>query len=330
MAEVTFEYKLTYDDIWIYNYTSFEEKHLLRKNTGAANTQLHLPNTMAEGYLKHWALEEGLTAIYNCYVQKVDVKYSIATDQQPRYYYLYFDLSDTADAASMYNVYYGMSGSGSEFIIPHNNKAHSLQLMIRPEVFNQYFATSNDNSTNIALLKKTLYPGSFHGMIPMTMKMIHALMKLPRLAGHNTVNLYKVRGCIYEVLSLFLNELLNPSPTLANKGLTGICRLIEVNEDIAANMEQELPSLEEAARRSCMCLTKFKKLFRLTYQTTYHKYHQRLRLIRAKEMFQSADMNVTNIVHDLGYKNAGHFAKLFKECFNVSPKDYQRQFEGLL
>ncbi|MCK7554259.1 AraC family transcriptional regulator [Chitinophaga sedimenti] len=300
MAEVTFEYTLTFDE--------------------------HLPNNMAEGYLKHWTLEDEFTAVYNCYVQEVDVKYSNAADPQSHHYCLYFDLSESPDAAGIYYVYYGMSGT----FIPHNNKAHSLQLMIRPEVFHHYFSASNDNAQNIDMLKTILQPGNFQGAIPMTLKMILALMKLPRLAGQTPVELYKVRGCVYEVLSLFLNELINPSPAFSNRALTGICRMIEVNDGIAADMDQEMPSLEEAARRSCMCLTKFKKLFRLTYKTTYHKYHQRLRLLKAREMFQAADMNITTIVHDLGYKNAGHFARLFKECFNISPKEYQRQFEGLL
>ena len=112
--------------------------------------------------------------------------------------------------------------------------------------------------------------------------------------------------------------------------LAGLCRLIEANEEIAEKTEEEQPSLDEAARRACMCSTKFKKLFRIAYNTTYHKYHQRIRLLRAKELFKFSNASITNVVRDLGYKNAGHFARLFKEQFSISPKDYQRQFDALV
>lgn len=331
MTGASYEYKISFDDLWICNYTSFGEKHLWYKQTSRSNS-VTLPHALAEGQLKHWALEEGLTAIYHCYMQRADIRYNMVTAGEPSWYCIYFDLSDTPLPCSagegLYQVYYHMSDAAGTFTVPHNNKAHSLQLMIRPGVFEQYFSISQDNVHHQALLKKLLLPDGFRGQMPMPLPLICTLMQLPRMAGDNVMELYQVKGCIYEILSRFLHALISPPTGSHGKSLSGLCQLIEVNGEIAAASDQELPSLEEAARMACMCLTKFKKLFRLTYQTTYHKYHQRLRLMKAKELFQVADMNITTIVHDLGYKNAGHFARLFKECFKISPKEYQRQFEG--
>ncbi|UYQ94513.1 AraC family transcriptional regulator [Chitinophaga horti] len=310
MAEVIFEDKLTFEDLWIYSYTPSGEKH----------PDKSLPVHLADGCLKHWTLEDGIDVIYNCGVKQ----YHTFTDPPSSAYCLYFDLSESRDATGIYRVYYGMSGSIASLA------PHSLQLIIGPAVFGHYFTNSNDSSHEMAGLKKMLQPSGFRGMMSINLRMLQALMKIPLLALQETADLHKLRSCTYELLSLFINELIDPAPIFSNRSLSGACRLIEVNDAIAANTDEDVPPLEEAARRACMCLTKFKKLFRVIYHTTYHKYHQRIRLLKAKEMFRLANMNITTIVHDLGYRNAGHFARLFKECFNISPKEYQRQFEGLV
>lgn len=340
MAEVTFEYKLLFDNTWVYNYASFVEKHCWQQQA-TEEKNVVLPNLFSEGFLRHWTLEEGFSAIYNSYIQKVDVRYRITSESGAPYYYIYFDLSESPSIAAfmddekegrpgIYTVYYGMSNSNSEFVVHNNNRAHGLQLLIKPEAFDQYFIHSGDSAENLAKLRETLNPEKFRGHMPMSSKLILSLMKLPRHVTTEELDIYYIRGYIYNILSLFLGALLNPPSAEHSRHLAGICRLIEVNEEITGRPEDEQPSLDEAARCACMCPTKFKKLFRIAYNTTYHKYHQRIRLLRAKELVQSSNTSITAVVHELGYKNAGHFARLFKELFGISPKEYQRQFDAIV
>lgn len=340
MAEVTFEYKLMFDNTWVYNYASFIEKHCWQQQAPEQNN-LVLPNLFSEGFLKHWTLEEGFSAIYNSYIQKVDVRYRITSESGEPYYYIYFDLSESPSVAAfagdekvaepgIYTVYYGMSSSNSEFLVHNSSRAHGLQLLIKQEAFDQYFTHSHDSAENLARLREALNPEKFRGRMPMSSKLILSLMKLPRHVNTEELDIYYIRGYIYNILSLFLGSLLNPSPAEHSQHLAGICRLIEVNEEVAEKPEEEQPSLDEAAKRACMCSTKFKKLFRIAYNTTYHKYHQRIRLLRAKELFQFSNASITAVVRELGYRNAGHFARLFKEQFSISPKEYQRQFDVIV
>lgn len=340
MAEVTFEYKLMFDNTWVYNYASFVEKHCWPNNLHE-HKKLVLPNLFSEGYLKHWTLEEGFSAIYNSYVQKMDVRFKITSEKNESYYFIYFDLSESPMVASIdkgnaetdvgiYNVYYCMSGSNTEFLVQNNNRAHGLQLLIKREAFDAYFTHSDDNTDNLNHLHHLLDPARFKGRMQMDSRLIMALMQLPRHACDDELDIYLIKGYIYNTLSLFLHQLITPHAANPGSGLTGIGRLIEINEEIARKLEEEHPSLEEAAKRSCMCATKFKKLFRVAYNTTYHKYHQKIKLLRAKELFQRSNASVTAVVRDLGYRNAGHFARLFREQFSISPKEYQKQFDAIL
>jgi AraC-like DNA-binding protein len=223
-----------------------------------------------------------------------------------------------------------MSGSNTEFLVHNNNRAHGLQLLIKREAFDAYFTHSGDNSDNLNRLSHLLDPAHFKGSMQMDSRLIMALMQLPRHACDDELDIYHIKGYIYNILSLFLQQLLNPAVGAFMGSLAGLGRLIEVNEEIAGKLEEEHPSLEEAARRSCMCSTKFKKLFRLAYDTTYHKYHQKVKLQRARELFQTSNTSVMAVVRDLGYKNAGHFARMFKELFRISPKEYQKQFDAIV
>ncbi|MGX5819096.1 helix-turn-helix domain-containing protein [Chitinophaga lutea] len=338
MGEVTFEYKLMFDNTWVYNYASFVEKHCWQKNLPEKKS-LVLPHLFSQGSLQHWTLEDGFSAIYNSYVQKVDVRYRIISETEQPYYYIYFDLSETPSVegfagapkdgdGKLYNVYFGMSDADTEFVVHNAQRAHGLQLLIKQEAFDAYFTQSNDSSQNRAALRSLLTQDAFRGRLQMDASLIMSLMQLPRHACNDELDLYYIRGYIYNILSHFLRLLLHPADYHSGNHLSGICRLIEVNEEISKHLESEHPALEDAAKRAAMCATKFKKLFRTAYGTTYHRYHQKVRLQRAKEMFQSADSSITAIVRELGYKNAGHFARLFKEEYSISPKEYQKQFDA--
>nr|HQV34638.1 DNA-binding response regulator [Calditrichia bacterium] len=49
------------------------------------------------------------------------------------------------------------------------------------------------------------------------------------------------------------------------------------------------------------------------------------RLKRAADLLKEGAGNVTEICFSVGFQNTSHFAKVFKDTFGLSPKDYQNQ-----
>ncbi len=56
---------------------------------------------------------------------------------------------------------------------------------------------------------------------------------------------------------------------------------------------------------------------------TASKFIRTIRLRRAKEFLQNADLNVTEAAIETGFRNLSHFSAVFKEEFGVSPSEMQ-------
>ncbi len=57
-----------------------------------------------------------------------------------------------------------------------------------------------------------------------------------------------------------------------------------------------------------------------------YQYYQRLRVERSKEYLENTDMTVAQIAAALGYANSGHFSRVFKGYFGVTPRRYRADF----
>lgn len=82
-------------------------------------------------------------------------------------------------------------------------------------------------------------------------------------------------------------------------------------------------SVVELARECRMSRSYFIRQFRRLHQETPARYVMRLRLERAGELIESADMNLTQIAHTLGFPDLYTFSKAFKKERGISPKDWR-------
>lgn len=66
----------------------------------------------------------------------------------------------------------------------------------------------------------------------------------------------------------------------------------------------------------------FRKI-RSIADTTPNELVRMVRMRRAARLFRSTDLNVTQVMYEVGMKNPSHFAKSFKKYFRVNPADYR-------
>ena len=57
--------------------------------------------------------------------------------------------------------------------------------------------------------------------------------------------------------------------------------------------------------------------------TTPNELLRIVRMKRAAKLFRSTDLNVTQVMYEVGMKNPSHFAKSFKKYFGVNPGEYR-------
>jgi AraC-like DNA-binding protein len=67
--------------------------------------------------------------------------------------------------------------------------------------------------------------------------------------------------------------------------------------------------------------------FRQIYGTTAYEYLKKIRMNQALLLLQNSDFNIQAVASQVGYKNAGHFAGIFKKTYGVSPKEYRNRHQ---
>lgn len=137
-------------------------------------------------------------------------------------------------------------------------------------------------------------------------------------------NLY-MEGKVLEILSLLTHRLeqtrnMSHIPVKLDKkdrrSLSKAVRLMK--NDLSA-----YPSIENLAKTACMSISRFQMAFRQVYGTTAYNYLKVMRINYALLLLQNSDDNISAVAKKVGYKNSGHFSKLFHETFGVSPKQYR-------
>ncbi|MCT4620295.1 MAG: AraC family transcriptional regulator [Marinisporobacter sp.] len=68
---------------------------------------------------------------------------------------------------------------------------------------------------------------------------------------------------------------------------------------------------------------KLKKGFKQIHHMTIFGYLKHIRMMKAKELLAQKDLNIGQVACAIGYTNASHFAKNFKEIYGENPKDFQ-------
>lgn len=84
------------------------------------------------------------------------------------------------------------------------------------------------------------------------------------------------------------------------------------------------PSVVELAQTASMSTSRFQLAFRQVYGTTAYEYLKVMRMNYALLLLQDSDDNIRNIARKVGYGNAGHFAKLFRQTFGMGPREYRK------
>lgn len=68
---------------------------------------------------------------------------------------------------------------------------------------------------------------------------------------------------------------------------------------------------------------KLKKGFKQIYKMTIFGYLKHIRMLKAKELLGEKDLNIGQVACAVGYTNASHFARNFKEIYGQNPKDFR-------
>jgi len=90
---------------------------------------------------------------------------------------------------------------------------------------------------------------------------------------------------------------------------------------ILNNLEQP-PTIAQIAKHVCQSESSLKRKFKSVYDISVGQFIQYSRIMKAKELLDTKEYNVTQVAYEIGYSNVSHFSKTFKKHVNYNPGEY--------
>ena len=105
----------------------------------------------------------------------------------------------------------------------------------------------------------------------------------------------------------------------SRKGIRN-AHLAEAVEIMRTTLDAPLPPAAIAARLG-ISTRQLERLFRDHLQTTPRQHYVEMRLERARALLLQTEMSVTEVAVASGFESAGHFSRVYRRAFGVTPRD---------
>ena len=87
--------------------------------------------------------------------------------------------------------------------------------------------------------------------------------------------------------------------------------------------EYKMATLEELAETMNVALSTASKIVKKSTGMTFKELLMRQRLIQAANLLEHTNLSITEIIERVGYENTSHFHRIFRETYQMSPKEYR-------
>ncbi|MGH1516623.1 helix-turn-helix domain-containing protein [Chryseobacterium sp. JK1] len=133
-------------------------------------------------------------------------------------------------------------------------------------------------------------------------------------------------------MGLFKLKILELLYDLSQTNAQFLQQLIRLNQHEPADLLQTMEthylephSISDLALISGRSLSSFRRDFETTFRTTPAKWIQEKRMQKARELFLTTELQITEVCYEIGYENVSHFSRLYKSFFGYSPSETKSQ-----
>ena len=102
-------------------------------------------------------------------------------------------------------------------------------------------------------------------------------------------------------------------------------RIIQLEEKITQNLKLDW-NVEKMAEIAEVSKEHFQKIFKSSTQETPIQFLKRLRLEKAKELLETMNSRISEILYEVGIKDIAHFVRDFKEAYGFTPNKYRQDY----
>lgn len=209
-----------------------------------------------------------------------------------------------------------------DYVVKENTNSFSLIVFIKKEMMKEHLISKNQFKkvfANIFDFKKQMI-FSISRMSPESLFLIEEFRREIKNSKMN-IDIF-LSALTFNLISDYLdNYFMQQNIAISKLKILDVEAIIDSQAYIIKNIKT-FPGIIELSRRAAMSESKYKKIFLKVTGLTPNLFYQNYKLRISRKMLESQNYTVSEIVMILHYPTASYFAKQFKICFGISPKEY--------
>lgn len=164
-----------------------------------------------------------------------------------------------------------------------------------------------------------------HGSL--NLKIGDFIKKIKKAKGKGMVKSLKIEALVYQILSYHIQQHNafykgDPLPTSLSQ------RELKLVQTLGNKIIKEPSfdySLNHLSTESGLSQAKLQEGFKFLYNRTVTEYIRHIRLERARDLLNKADLNISEVVYTIGFTSRSYFSKIFKEKYEITPNEFRKK-----
>ncbi len=207
----------------------------------------------------------------------------------------------------------------SSMLYTRNKFYSTIHITFEDELFNKLFEHKKINT----IFKSDDFTMNFHNHISSHQNiLLQEILKQP-FDENDILSQIFLESKLLELIHLTANlkQKNKEAFSLNNQDI----ECIHKAKEILLSDIQNPPSLNELAHKSALNTYKLKVGFKYIFGNTVYGFLKEYRLNEAKKLLKNNNIDINEATKLVGYKNQGHFSKIFKEYFGINPIELKKE-----
>ncbi len=162
---------------------------------------------------------------------------------------------------------------------------------------------------------------------PIHLRMEDYVKTLRDLKTEGMARVLYIEGEVYHLLSMHIvrHDRYQNNEAIPNSLLNDELKIIRRHAKKILDDPSLGYNLDQISRDSGLSQAKLQEGFKFLYARTVTEYIRHVRLEAARDLMNTTDLNISQIVYTIGFTSRSYFSKIFKEKYEMTPHEFRKQ-----
>lgn len=162
---------------------------------------------------------------------------------------------------------------------------------------------------------------------PIHLRMEDYVKTLRDLKTEGMARVLHLEGEVYHLLAMHItrHDRYQNNKVIPNSLLNDELKIIRRHAKKILDDPSLSYNLDQISRDSGLSQAKLQEGFKFLYARTVTEYIRHVRLEAARDLMNTTDLNISQIVYSIGFTSRSYFSKIFKEKYEMTPHEFRKQ-----